>query len=200
LKTIIYSRSSEDKSRIGLSLLGGARAPKSFAIRGSNCRKQFTGQIYKNEFTHRLAVRGQSAGRSETITSERHKIQHATVGVSACRLGAASDCSERWIRFVHSAIHGCFRRCHAANSDRTTTVRCRSHQCYPPPSPPSLSNPIQRWSSIQRRKIAETLQNNFIETLQYCMVVAESLLQDSNNVRMSAFCYITTKYSSNIAM
>lgn len=34
LKTIIHSGSSEDKSRIGLSLLGG-RAPKSFAIRGS---------------------------------------------------------------------------------------------------------------------------------------------------------------------
>ena len=41
---------------------------------------------------------------------------------------------------------------------------------------------------IQHRKIAETLQNDFTETLQYCMVVAE-LLQNSNNVKMSTFCY-----------
>jgi len=58
--------------------------------------------------------------------------------------------------------------------------------------------------TIQRRKIAETLQNDFTEILQYCMWwlrnVTELLLQNSNNVKMSAFCYIATKHSSNIAI
>jgi len=51
----------------------------------------------------------------------------------------------------------------------------------------------------------ERLQNIAVTSLKHCNIawwlrnVAESLLQDSNNVKMSAFCNIATKHS-NIAM
>lgn len=104
-----------------------------------------TGQVGRFKRAALLTtVSASEASSSRGAKHARHKIRHAT---------AAAAASERAVERASSAIHGRFRRCHAANGDLTSE---RVDRALPSPRRSCLASGLE--TAAVARRCFESLQ------------------------------------------